>query len=123
MNTAELLGKTIVVIDGFIGSDEIIFTMDDNKKYKFYHQQACCEDVYVQDIIGDLRDLIGSPLTEAEEVSSVDDPVGYSPDESRRESFTWTFYKLGTIKGSVTIRWLGESNGQYSEDVFLREIT
>jgi len=69
------------------------------------------------DVIGNLEDLIGSPILMAEEVTSENEnPVGVDVPEYQ-DSFTWTFYKFATIKGYVTIRWYGESNGYYSESV------
>jgi len=103
--------------------DEIIFhEKDSNRAWKMYHFQDCCESVHIDDICGDLNDLIGAPILVAEEVTSDENPEGVKPPDFQ-ESFTWTFYKLATIKGSVTIRWYGESNGYYSESVRFEEIT
>ena len=118
-----LLGKTVTAITGKVGDDEIIFTCDNGEQFKLYHSQDCCESVYVEDVIGDMADLIGSPLLMAEEISYCnEDPDGITPPEYQNDSFTWTFYKFATIKGYVTIRWYGESNGYYSESVYFREI-
>jgi hypothetical protein len=72
--------------------------------------------------VGDLRDLLNSPITLAEEsVSSGENPEG-TIRENHDDSFTWTFYKFATIKGYVDIRFYGESNGYYSESVdFVQE--
>ena len=127
----DLLGKTLVEID--VGDDEIYFACDDGTKYKMYHMQDCCESVYLEDVIGDIGDLLNYPLVEAEEVTSrtpKDIPSeelmwlmlnGMNFDQMD-ESQTWTFYKFRTIKGSVTLRWYGCSNGYYSEEVDLIQL-
>jgi hypothetical protein len=111
---SDLLGKTLKSVEQ--GLDEILFELRNGEQYKMYHSQDCCENVNVEDVIGDWKDLIGRKLTMAEEVSSNEDPEGYKR-EYPSESFTWTFYKFATVKGYVTVRWLGESNGYYSESV------
>ena len=82
--------------------------------YKFFHEQDCCEQVYLYDVNGDLGDLIGEVVLQAEESGKKleDNELQYSGD-----SGTWTFYKLASKNGYVTLRWLGESNGYYSERV------
>lgn len=97
------------------GYDELLFTMDNGDRYIMYHSQDCCEYVRIEDIDGDLNDLVGSPILQAEEVTG-ETQDSWEEDE-RQDSYTWTFYKFATIKGSVTLRWLGESNGYYSESV------
>ena len=111
---SELLGKTIDEV--YADSEEVSFRCGD-VAYVLYHSQDCCEDVTVEDICGDLGDLIGSPVVLAEEVNSVDRPPKVEEGWGEPDSYTWTFYKIGTIKGVVTIRWYGESNGYYSESV------
>lgn len=113
-----LKGKTLSNVENR-ADEELVFTTTDGDVYTLYHSQNCCESVMIEDICGDLNDLIGSPIVEAEEVTSDVNPEGIEKDY--QDSFTWTFYKLRTAKGSVTIRWYGESNGYYSESVSIRK--
>lgn len=109
-NVEVLKGKTLasLVNEG----DELVFKTTDGETYRMYHEQDCCEHVRIEDIVGDLQDLVGSEILIAEEVE------GESPaDFEAYESYTWTFYKFATRKGYVDLRWLGESNGYYSEGV------
>ena len=111
---SDLIGKTLASVENK-DNYEIIFTVDDGTRYVMYHEQDCCETVYIDDICGDLQDLVGSPILESEEVDGSTPPSNNTDWED--ESYTWSFYKMGTIKGSVNIRWYGTSNGYYSESV------
>ena len=109
----ELIGKTFASVTGKVGDEEMVFTgVNGAPSFRFYHAQGCCEHVRIEDIAGDVADLAGSPIVEAEEVSNADAPV-----PERAESYTWTFYRFATARGSVWVRWLGESNGYYGEEV------
>lgn len=119
MNTlSEIIGQTFSEIIN--RGNEIIFTTVDGHEYRMFHYQSCCESVEVEDITGDLDDLINSPILKAEETSNSDNPKSYG--EYTDDSHTWTFYHLATIKGHVTIRWYGSSNGYYSESVSFEKV-
>ena len=115
-----LTGKILTSISGKVGDGDMLFVTDTGEKFMLTHYQSCCESVYIEDICGDLNDLLGSPILLSEEVTSNENPEGVTKDY--QDSFTWTFYKLSTIRGSVTIRWYGESNGYYSESVSFTKV-
>lgn len=114
-NFSDLVGKTLLSIENH--GDRVNFICDDGTVYAMFHAQDGSESVNVEEVIGDLDDIIGKPILKAEEVTSDENPDGYERLKYEQESFTWTFYHLATIKGHVTIRWYGSSNGYYSERV------
>lgn len=115
---SDLIGKTLreVIIKKSCYKQEDMITFVESghkgKKWVMFHDGDCCEEVYIDDICGDLGDLVGSEILTAEEVTNQDEPKNKHDD-----SFTWTFYKISTAKGFVTIKWYGTSNGYYSESV------
>jgi hypothetical protein len=109
----ELLGRTLYRVEA--DSETLTLYLSDTNYVRFCHHQDCCESVYIEDICGDLQDLVGAPLLIAEEVSDELYEAEHTPEYS--ESYTWTFYKFATRKGYVDVRWFGSSNGYYSESV------
>ena len=122
MSISQMYGKTLasVTIDSF--NDEIAFVCTDGTAFRMWHRRDCCEGVSIESVVGDLADLVGSPILMAEESSS-DALPGDVPAPQYAESQTWTFYKLATIKGYVDIRWFGSSNGNYSERVDFERVS
>ena len=109
----DMVGKVFTSIRN--EDTELVFE-NATERFVFFHQQDCCEHVSIEDVCGDLQDLVGDPLLLAEEVSG-ETPVEFNEEDY--ESVTWTFYKFATRRGYVDVRWLGESNGYYSEGVSL----
>lgn len=144
---SELKGKTIKKIDDLTpGSDTVVFECTDGTRYQMHYYPDCCAHASVEEVVGDVSDLIDSEILMAEVVSStlpdetkiaerkaeyekkqeahkarygnLDDFYTWGPSPSNDwsdESETWVFYKLATLRGHVTIRWYGSSNGYYSE--------
>lgn len=115
----KLIGKTIVRVSGDRYDDKFKMETECGLVFKLFFDAgqypSVEETVYLEEIVGDLQDLLGAPVIMAEEVNNAD-----TPDDSEVEltdSFTWTFYRIATKKGLVVLRFLGESNGYYAESV------
>jgi hypothetical protein len=105
----EFVGQTFTSIEGMVaGENEITFTSAQGT-FVMYHSQDCCEQVSLDDVCGDVEDLIGVPIMKAYCETNRDLPP--KPTEYGEDSWTWTFYRLSTIRGTVTLRWYGSSNG------------
>jgi hypothetical protein len=129
-----LKNQTLSKIEVDTNDEYIDFITTHGNRYRLVHFQDCCEYVTIDDICGDLDDLIGEPLLEVEEIVSEtpdhlpavdkvklileDTQNGYLVDNSQ----TWSFYKLRTRKGEVTLRFYGSSNVYYSETVSFIEM-
>ena len=107
----DMVGKKVL---GIYYDEENFQILTDDGVYAFYHEQSCCESVWLTQVDGISDKLIGSRIVIAEVVT----------DEKDTEygHITWSFYKIGTSKGMIDFRWQGESNGYYSETVDLVKI-
>ena len=115
-----LLGEIITNIEG-ASSDKtyVVFSLANGKRFGMSHRQDCCEYVAVHSVVGELQNIIDSPVLSALEIEG--DPAGV--EYSGSESHTFTTFRITTAKGTVEIRWLGESNGYYSENVSFEEVS
>lgn len=117
----DLIGGLIFVsVERKKNEESILFKTADGWEFELYHEQDCCEKVWLEDINGDLSDLVGTPIVVAEKRSNTIPSNVSSEDDDDDESPTWTFFCFRTIKGSVDIAWCGTSNGCYRVDADMR---
>ena len=110
---ADLIGKTFERVVRDDDGGRLAFVLPDGSAYVMFHYQDCCEHVYLEDVVGNLDDLAGAEILRASEDTNSDEPA----KEHYDDCFQWTFYNITSTKGTVTLRWYGESNGYYSVSV------
>ena len=101
-------------ISHYISTHQILaIRFTDGTILYMYHIQDCCESVELdraEETLADLREMIGEKLEHASYVRR-------DVTECEDGDLLWSFYTLRTLKRSVTLRFIGESNGYYSTDV------
>lgn len=120
VNIEELVGETLTHIDVDPKEDRILLTTKSGRTILIHHDQDCCESVRIEGTDGDLRELIGKPIVQA--THEAVDRGGPAPEDADT-SWTRTTLTFKVDGATVISRWIGESNGYYSEDVDLKEIT
>jgi hypothetical protein len=99
-----LEGNILIGIDNFEeGAESLTFRCANGVEYWMGHHQDCCESVSLSDIVGDKSALFNTPI-----ISACEETGHVGADD---EPHTWTFYTIKTVKGTVHLRWYGESNG------------
>lgn len=97
-----------------VSYDRIVFVLNDGTAFVLHNESegdyGCDVSIHLVDIEGDLFDLIDRPLVVSETAS-------HRPPEKCCDSETWTYYRIATPKGMVSLRWHGRSNSYYSEAV------
>lgn len=108
IDVEQLKGMTITAVVYKEDNESLLIHLNTHV-LEMIHHQDCCETVYLADVVGNFEDLIGYPLLEVSE-SIVN-------TESDGMSSTASYYNFKTLKANVQLRWIGESNGYYSETV------
>ena len=109
INIEQLKGMTITAV-AYKEENESLLIHLNTHVLEMIHHQDCCETVYLADVVGSFEDLIGYPLLEvSESIVNI--------ESAEYESATASYYNFKTLKSSVQLRWVGESNGYYSETI------
>ena len=109
IDIAQIQGMTITSVVYKEDAESLLIHLNTHV-LEMMHHQDCCESVYLADVVGSFEDLIGYPLLEvSESIVNI--------ESAEYESATASYYNFKTVKANVQLRWVGESNGYYSETV------
>ncbi len=123
LNEKHKMSKITNILGMVESSTEIIIELEASdgsvSNIKFYHEQDCCESVWVDQVDNNVERHIGAYIYAIREKVSCDEEE--NEDEYSDDSNTWTFYDIETSKGRLSFRWHGASNGYYSESVDINQ--
>jgi hypothetical protein len=120
-----LIGKTISSItagEDSDGNDTLTFVCSDSTQYLMSHSQENGEE-FEYNLGGSISDATDSEVLTARRVEypQCTVPPGESSDDDV-EFFTWTIFKLYTVKGTCDIKWLGTSTSAFTNRIDFEEI-
>ncbi len=107
----KLEGEVITHIDIDPENDIITITTKSKRSFSLHHNQCCCEYVRIVGYDGEIRSIYGKPVVVAEH-----------SEEAVSDCQTNITITLKTDRDTLIFRWIGESNGYYSESVDISEI-
>jgi len=111
-----MIGETIKYIDVDEYDHQIRVETESGRVFLIYHKQDCCESVRLVDINGNIKNLKGKVIEDFTHMSK------QFSDELGHGSKTITLITFFVDDSTVTTRWIGESNGYYSEEISVEEI-
>jgi len=115
MDVKLLEGEILTHIDIDDSQRQIMLTTESGRIFKIFHAQDCCEDVLIKSTEGDWNTLKGKVI---ESVSLNEKEI---PDDFYRTA-TETEITFVVNDSTVISRWIGTSNGYYSESVDFEEV-
>lgn len=111
----EILTHVDVGKDEYEDQDQILLTTESGRQFLLTHDQDCCELVRIEGTDGEWSQLFGKVI---EDVSWREKHTETDEDESRTD--TTLAFKVNDA--TVISRWIGTSNGCYSESVNIKEL-
>ncbi len=111
-----LVGEVLDSVDIDREENQILLTTRSGRRFMVYHEQDCCESVRMVGQNGSFDELIGKPIVEARDFA-VD-----TSEEAIDSSQTTTTLVFRVDDQTVISRWIGDSNGYYSESVDIAEL-